>query len=125
MFLTVGAIIISFLVERFVSTEFVAKHLAGSRKRHLLYATILGILTPGPVYAIYPIVLSLKSKGLPNHIIVSYLTGQTIIGPARIPFEVGLLGPKFFFYRVVISIFVGALAGYLYLWFSKILPDRS
>lgn len=121
---TIVAVIISVAVERFVKAEFVEGYFQGNRRRHLLYATVLGILTPGPIYAIYPIVFSLKRKGVPNHVVVSFITGQTIIGPARIPFEVGLLGINFFIYRVVLSVIIGFLAGFLYNLSSKVLPDR-
>lgn len=124
LLLTIVAVIISAAVERFVKAEFVERYFHGNRRRHLLYATVLGILTPGPIYAIYPIVFSLKRKGVPNHVVVSYITGQTIIGPARIPFEVGLLGVKFFIYRVILSVIIGFLAGFLYNLSSKVLPDR-
>lgn len=123
LYLTVFAIIISSLIHFLIPAEFVERHLKRNKFIYLVYAAILGILTPGPVYAIYPIVVVLKKKGVQNSILVSYLTGQTIIGPARIPFEVGIFGAKFFIYRVVLSIAMGTLAGILYILLSKLIPD--
>jgi len=120
---------ISVAIHYAVPDDFAERYLARTGLRHqiryLLIATILGIFTPGPVYAIYPIVLTLKKKGVENPILVSYITGQTIIGPARIPFEVGLFGPAFFGYRLALSVVMGMLAGLLYIWFSKLLPDNK
>lgn len=125
LFLTVIAVGISTLIHFLLPAEIIEKHLKQNKLIYLFYATILGILTPGPVYAIYPIIVVLKKKGIQNPILVSYLTGQTIVGPARIPFEVGLFGVKFFIYRIILSIIIGPLAGLLYMLFSKILPDKD
>ena len=122
---TVVAVMISVAIHYLVPPDFAEKHLSKNKKRYLLYATLLGILTPGPVYAIYPIVFSLKNKGIQNHIIVSYITGQTIIGPARAPFEIGLLGLNFFLYRVMLAVVMGTLAGFLYILFSRRFPDSK
>jgi uncharacterized membrane protein YraQ (UPF0718 family) len=128
-FLTILAVGISVVIHFLVPDDFAERYLSGKELRHLLiyllYATVLGILTPGPVYAIYPIVLTLKKKGITNPILVSYITGQTIIGPARIPFEVGLFGLDFFLYRLALAVPMGVLAGLLYILFSKVLPDTS
>jgi uncharacterized membrane protein YraQ (UPF0718 family) len=123
--LTVVAVVISVAIHYLVPADFAEKHLSENKIRYLFYATILGILTPGPVYAIYPVVLALKKKGISNPILVSYITGQTIIGPARVPFEVGLFGIKFFAYRLALSVIMGPLAGFLYIIISKRFPDNK
>lgn len=123
--LTIGAVVISVAIHYLVPQDFAEKHLPENKLRYLFYATLLGILTPGPVYAIYPVVLALKRKGIQNPIIVSYITGQTIIGPARIPFEVGLFGIKFFAYRLMLSVIMGPLAGLLYSMISRRFPDNK
>ena len=116
---TVLAVLISTAVHLFVPDDFAQKHLTKNRFRYLLYATLFGVMTPGPVYAMYPIVFSLKKKGIQNHILVSYITGQTMIGPARISLEIGLLGFNFFIWRVFLSLFIGTLAGFLYFLISR------
>ena len=129
IFLTILAVGISVVIHFLVPDDFAERYLSGSRLHHwlgyLLYATVLGILTPGPVYAIYPIVMVLKRKGVKNSILVSYITGQTIIGPARIPFEVGLFGLNFFLYRLMLAIPMGVLAGFLYMRLSRYWPDQK
>ena len=121
--LSVVAVIISVAVNFLVPPDFAEKHLAGGKAKHLVYATILGILTPGPVYAIYPIVFALKKKGVENSILVSYITGQTIMGPARVPLEIGVMGLRFFLYRLLLSLLMGPLAGLLYMIMSRKFPD--
>jgi uncharacterized membrane protein YraQ (UPF0718 family) len=124
LYLTCFAVAISTAIHFLVPADFVKDKLKDNKLIHLFYASVLGILTPGPVYAIYPILLVMKQKGISNAILVSYITGQTIVGPARIPFEVGLFGIEFFIYRVVLSLFMGPLAGVLYIFFSKLIPDE-
>ena len=122
---TVLAVVISTAVHFLVPDDFAQKHLTKNRFRYLLYATVLGVITPGPVYAMYPIVFSLKKKGIQNHILVSYITGQTMVGPARISLEIGLLGFNFFIWRVILSLFMGTLAGFLYYLISGVPHSRS
>ncbi|KAA3663375.1 MAG: hypothetical protein DWQ10_00290 [Calditrichaeota bacterium] len=125
LFLTMIAVAISTAVHFLIPEDFFKKYLRKNKLIYLFTATILGILTPGPVYAIYPIVVLLKKEGINNAILVSYITGQTIVGPARIPFEVGLFGLDFFMYRVVLSIGMGVMAGILYSALSKVFPDEK
>lgn len=125
LYLTFFAVVISTIIHFLVPISFVQKHLNENKIIYLFYATVFGILTPGPVYAIYPIVHVLKQKGIQNAIIVSYITGQTIVGPARIPFEVGLFGLEFFLYRIALSLFMGPMAGMIYILLSKVLPDKN
>jgi uncharacterized membrane protein YraQ (UPF0718 family) len=122
---TVLAVVISTAVHFLVPEDFAQKHLKENKSRYLLYATVLGIMTPGPVYAMYPIVFSLKSKGIQDHILVSYITGQTMIGPARISLEIGLLGFNFFIWRVALSLFMGTFAGFLFYLISGRPRPRS
>jgi len=124
LYLTCFAVVISTSIHFFVPADFVRDKLKDNKVKYLFYASVLGILTPGPVYAIYPILLVMKKKGINNAILVSYITGQTIIGPARIPFEVGLFGIEFFLYRVALSLFMAPLAGVLYVFISKFIPDK-
>ena len=123
LYLTIFATLISTIIHFSIPSDFAERHLKQNKIVYLFYATLLGILTPGPVYAIYPIVLTLKSKGIKNPLLVSYLAGQTIIGPARIPFELGFFGLKFLLYRIFLALIVGPLSGFLYILLSKIIKD--
>lgn len=120
---TAVAVAISVAISYLLPLSFVRKYLSESSLSNLIIAGTLGVATPGPIYAIYPIVLTLKSKGVSNPVLVAFITGQTILGPARIPFEMGLFGLDFMLYRLVTALVMAPLAGLLYIWFSKWLPD--
>ncbi len=85
----------------------------------LCVISVLGILTPGPIYSIFPIVWVLRSKGIKSHFLIAYMTGQTLMGPMRVPLELYYLGVPFFLFRVVSSILLGVLAGLCAYPFSK------
>lgn len=125
LYLTSLAVVISTAIHFLVPSDFVKDRLKDNKIIYLFYATVFGILTPGPVYAIYPILIVMKKKGIQNPILVAYITGQTIVGPARIPFEVGLFGLEFFLYRIALALVMGPLAGILYILLSKVIPDNK
>ena len=125
IYLTGVAIAISTAIHFLIPEDLARKHLKNNKLIYLFYATLLGVFTPGPVYAIYPIVLELRRKGVGNAILVAYLTGQTIIGPARAPFEIGFFGLKFYLYRILLALLMGPMAGMLFIIFSKFWPDKK
>ena len=125
IYLTGVAIAISTAIHFLIPEDLARKHLKNNKLIYLFYATLLGVLTPGPVYAIYPIVLELRRKGVGNAILVAYLTGQTIIGPARAPFEIGFFGLKFYLFRILLALIMGPMAGILFIAFSKFWPDKK
>lgn len=116
--------VVATLANHLIPTQFAQRYLTQNKLRHLFLAGVLGILTPGPVYVLYPVLYTLKKKGIHASILVSYITGQTIIGPARIPLEVGLFGPRFFSYRLALALVLSPLAGLLYSLLSIVLPDK-
>ena len=79
--------------------------------RSLVVISILGILTPGPIYSIFPIVWVLRKKGIGSHYLIAYMTGQTLMGPMRVPLELHYLGVTFFLFRVISSVLMGVFAG--------------
>ncbi|MDP8204049.1 MAG: permease [Candidatus Tenebribacter mawsonii] len=125
IYLTAIAMMISTAIHFLIPENFAEKHLRDNKLSHLFYATLLGVLTPGPVYAIYPIVIVLKKKGIKNPILVAFLTGQTIIGPARAPFEIGFFGLKFYIYRILLALIMGPIAALLFIFLSKFWPDKE
>ncbi|MFP4459095.1 MAG: permease [Candidatus Zixiibacteriota bacterium] len=121
IFLALIAICISIVIHFLVPVSLIEKHMSGGNLLSYFIAGILGMITPGPTICIYPIILVLHKKGISYPVLVSYITGQTLIGPARIPYEVGILGPNFFIYRVLTAIVMAPLAGMLF----GLLPGRT
>lgn len=85
----------------------------------LLIITFLGICTPGPIFAMFPIVLVLKKKGVSSPFLIAFIAGQTMMGPMRIPLEIVYLGPTFLLVRFCLAILTGMMSGLLTLPVSK------
>jgi len=108
-------IVASFLagwVDAWVDRDLVTRVLTG---RNLLVGltivTCVGIITPGPIYSIFPLVYVLKRKGVGSHYLIAFMTGQTLMGPLRIPLELYYLGLNFFIFRLISSVILGIFAG--------------
>jgi len=108
-------IVASFLagwVDAWVDRNLVTRVLTG---RNLLVGltivTCVGIITPGPIYSIFPLVYVLKRKGVDSHHLIAFMTGQTLMGPLRIPLELYYLGLNFFIFRLISSVILGIFAG--------------
>jgi len=108
-------IVASFLagwVDAWVGRDLVTRFLTG---RNLLVGltivTCVGIITPGPIYSIFPLVYVLKRKGVSSHYLIAFMTGQTLMGPLRIPLELYYLGLNFFIFRLISSVILGIFAG--------------
>lgn len=99
------AIVASQIITSYVSKEKI-KNTFRENEKNIVKASIAGIATPGPLLVFLPILKTLKKKGLPISIIVAFITGQSLIGPARLFLEVGYFGIMFFVYRVIISFFI-------------------
>ncbi|HUX99560.1 MAG TPA: permease [Candidatus Deferrimicrobium sp.] len=85
----------------------------------LIFITVLGVITPGPIFAMFPIVLVLKRKGVEAHFIVAFIAGQTMMGPMRIPLEIYYLGISFLIVRAILAILMGIVSGLITYPFSK------
>lgn len=74
--------------------------------RNIMGASLLGLITPGPLAAYLPLLKVLQSGGLPLSLVATFITSQTLVGPIRAFLEVDLFGPVFFAFRVVASFII-------------------
>ncbi len=108
-------IVASFLagwVDAWIDRDLITRFLTGRNLLvGLIIVTCVGIITPGPIYSIFPIVYVLKKKGVDSHYLIAFMTGQTLMGPLRIPLELHYLGLNFFIFRLISSVVLGIFAG--------------
>ncbi|MHA1485440.1 MAG: permease [Candidatus Thorarchaeota archaeon] len=95
-------IVASFLagwMDAWIDRDLITRFLTG---RNLLVGltivTCVGIVTPGPIYSIFPLIYVLKRKGVGSHYLIAFMTGQTLMGSLRIPLELHYLGLNFFIF---------------------------
>ncbi len=85
----------------------------------LVVATVAGALTPGGPMAAFPLVLVLAGAGADRGALVAYIMSWTLNGFQRVlVYEVPLLGPEFAVMRLLITLPMPLLAG----WIERRLP---
>ena len=115
--LILGAFILAGMIEVLIPGEFVQQWLS---KEAGLKGIVLGafggmILAMGP-YASFPIIASIMSSGAGLGTIISLITGWTLLGFNKAPYEAAFFGGKFFLYKLVFNIpfcFAAGLIGHL------------
>lgn len=88
-------------------------------EKNIAETAAAGVLTPGPLLAYLPLLKTLNSKGLDLSIIVTFITAQTLIGPARLILEVGYFGLPFFIGRLVLALMIATAIGTCFKYLEK------
>lgn len=112
------AIVTSQIIGSYIPKDMREKILK-EKGRNIIRASGIGIATPGPLAAYLPLLKVLNEKGLPLSIIISFITGQTLVGPMRLFLEVGYFGIIFFVYRVIISFLIAVGIGTCFRFLEK------
>lgn len=77
----------------------------------IVYAELLGFISPGPRYILYPILIKLKDFGINLGVIIALISGHVLIEPSTVFVEAGFFGYRFPIKRFVVSLIVTFLAG--------------
>ena len=88
-------------------------------RRNILGASLIGLITPGPLAPYLPLLKVLKYNGLPLSAVVAFITSQTLVGPLRAFIEVDFFGAAFFICRVAVSFFIALSVGFIYKLFGR------
>ncbi len=79
----------------------------------IVYAEIIGFISPGPRYILYPILATLKELGISTGVIIALISGHVLIEPSTFFVESGFFGFRFPLKRFVIAFIITFLAGYI------------
>lgn len=112
------AIFAAEVLNSIITKEKIEKFLKETR-RTILGASLIGLVTPGPLAPYIPLLRVLKKNGLPLASVVAFITSQTLVGPLRAFLEVDFFGALFFICRVVISFLISIGIGVCYQIFGK------
>jgi len=88
----------------------------------IIYAELIGFISPGPRYILYPILIKLQEFGVNIGVIIALISGHVLIEPSTVFVEAGFFGYRFPIKRFVVSLIVTFLAGMLssglgrYIW---------
>ena len=106
------AFIVAGMVQVLLPKELLSKWIGTeSGIRGILIGSIAGGLSPGGPFVNLPIVASLLKSGASIGTMVAFLTGWSIWAISRLPMEVGILGWKFAFIRLISTIIFPPIAG--------------
>ena len=110
--LLVFAFIIAGMVQVLLSQEIVAKWVgAESGLRGILIGSLAGGLCPGGPFVSLPVAAGLIRSGASVGTMVAFITGWSLWAVNRLPMEVGILGWKFTFIRLISTALFPPFAG--------------
>lgn len=109
------AFFVAGLIEVLLPRELLVKWVGeGSGLKGLLIGSLLGAITPGGPYVLFPLVASLFKAGVHIGPLIAYLSAWSLIGLNRvIAFEIPLLGMHITITRLICSFIFPIIIGYL------------
>lgn len=110
--LVVFAFAVGGLVQVLVPPSRVKRWLGGEAGlRGIGLGMVAGALTPGGPYVYYPLALALYRAGAGMGTVMAYITAKIVWDVARLPLELGFLGPRLTATRWAVTWLVPPLAG--------------
>lgn len=110
--LILASLLLASAIGTLLPSETVASMLGDAAgPRSVVLAGLLGGLLPGGPYAVYPIVESVSDQGASYPAMVTMLVGYSLIGLGRVPFGLGIFGPKIVLIRVSLAVVATTIAG--------------
>jgi len=117
-----AAIVVAKTLSIYVSEDRIGMLLKGER-RNIIGASLLGLVTPGPLAPYLPLLKVLQSSGLSLSVVAAFITSQTLVGPLRAFLEIDMFGLIFFVFRVTISFIIALSTGASFQLLSKYMND--
>jgi uncharacterized protein len=113
-FLIIFSMMIAAMLPALIPKEIIAQYLGGaSGWRGILLATLIGGLTPGAPYAVFPLIAGLIRQGMGLAPAVSMVCAWGLWSMGRVPFQAAVLGGQFIFVQVLVSLPLPFVAGTL------------
>lgn len=78
----------------------------------LLVVSVLGVISPMPIYVVIPFVAALFSLGIPAPILMAFLVSSPLMNPALFLLTAGALGYEMAIARTLCALILGVSAGY-------------
>lgn len=114
LFLVSAGLFFALTLGSFLSVDFVAKLQDNvSMPLQIFYAEIVGFVSPGPRYILYPILATLKELGISTGVIIALISGHVLIEPSTFFVESGFFGFRFPLKRFIIAFIITFLAGFI------------
>jgi uncharacterized membrane protein YraQ (UPF0718 family) len=112
--LLLAAFLIAGLIQSLITKEVVTRWLgAQAGWRGIALACLGGALIPGGPYVYYPIAAALLQAGAGLGVLVTFVTAKNIWSLSRLPLEFALLGPRLTIIRLIVTLIMPPLVGFL------------
>ena len=112
--LVVAAFALGGLLQVLIPREMISNWLgAKSGIKGILIGSLLGAITPGPLYLSFPIAGGLLKSGASIGTVIAYIIAWEVWGIRRFPMEVAFLGWKFMMVKLVSALVLPPVAGIL------------
>jgi len=110
--LLVSGFIVAGLIQVLIPKELISSWLGDQAGlKGIFIGALAGGVTPGGPYVLLPIAAALYRAGVGIGPMVAFLTGWSLWAAGRIPYEIGLLGPKLTLIRFVSTLIFPPIAG--------------
>ena len=118
-FYIIFGLIIAGIIKQIIPDNFIQKHIGENSASSIFKSAILGIPLPLCSCSVIPFATSLRKSGASKSALQTFLISTPITGVDSILATYGVFGWFFTIYRVIASVFISILAGFLSLIFIK------
>ena len=108
------------LVDRYVSTRFIIKHLPRGSFRRWIFTIIAGVISVGSIYMWYPLLSDLHKKGFDYGLIACFLYNRAIKVPL-LPVAIYYFGLKYVIILTVVMVLVSIGQGLI---INRLVEDK-
>lgn len=115
----VSGIVITSLIKVFVSKEQITVLFRNRKNPSIIFAALLGIMSPLGSYIVIPMAAALFVLGLPLPVLMAFLVSSPLIDPNLFLLTAGAFNYELAFARTISAFILGVLAGYATLWLMK------
>lgn len=120
--LLVFAFILAGMAQVLIPAELIAKWIGEeSGFKGIIIGSLVGGFLPGGPYVTLPIIVGLAKIGASVPVLVATITGWSLIALARLPMDIGILGPRLALIRLASTFMLAPLAGLLAQFIVKVL----
>jgi len=119
-FILVGAIILGSVISVFVPIKSLSEVCQSNKcLRAILYASLLGVVSPLGSYAVIPVFSALLANRIPLSPLMAFLITSPLISPIDFINTWGILGAKMALARLASAVLIGVGSGALFYYLEK------
>ncbi len=118
-FYIIFGLLIAGVIKQIIPDKFIQKHIGSNSASSIFKAAFLGIPLPLCSCSVIPFATSLRKSGASKSALQTFLISTPITGVDSIMATYGAFGWFFTIYRVITSVFISIMAGFLSMIFIK------